>query len=189
MEFLKEYLSEETYSKVSEELTGKDLKLADLSKGEYVSKQKYNADLQTAETKSNDFESKLLTAQNDLKTAKTDLESAQAEIQSLKESAADTEKLKQDYESKLTDSEVKRVVDKSGAKDTDIVFGLLDRSKIKRTENGIDGVQEQLEHIKTDKSYLFGKNIGTGGSMGTPHNKSAVDDEKIREVMGLPKKG
>jgi hypothetical protein len=43
IEVLKDHLSEETYSAVAEELKDKDLKLADLSTGEYVSKGKYEA--------------------------------------------------------------------------------------------------------------------------------------------------
>ena len=43
MEFLKTILSEETFNKVVEELKDKEVKLADLSKGEYVSSAKYKS--------------------------------------------------------------------------------------------------------------------------------------------------
>lgn len=43
MDFLKEHLSEETYNALVKELEGKDIKLANLSQGEYISKGKFEA--------------------------------------------------------------------------------------------------------------------------------------------------
>ena len=43
MEFLKEFLTEETYNAMAKELEGKEVKLANLSGGEYVSKGKFES--------------------------------------------------------------------------------------------------------------------------------------------------
>lgn len=43
MDFLKEHLSEETYNALVKELEGKDVKLANLSQGDYISKGKFEA--------------------------------------------------------------------------------------------------------------------------------------------------
>ena len=67
MEFLKEYLTEETFAKVQEELDGKDVKLANLKSGDYVSKDKYTA----LETSAENLKSQLLaksTAYDELMT-------------------------------------------------------------------------------------------------------------------------
>ena len=52
MEFLKEILGEELYTQVEAKLQGheKDVKIANLASGDYVSKSKYDADLQAKET-------------------------------------------------------------------------------------------------------------------------------------------
>lgn len=50
MDFLKEVLSEETYNALTDELKDKEVKLADLSKGEYVRKEKYDTDLKNLNT-------------------------------------------------------------------------------------------------------------------------------------------
>ena len=39
--------------------------------------------------------------------------------------------------------------------DENIILGLLDRDTIKVAENGLQGFTEQLETLKTDKSFLF----------------------------------
>ena len=65
IEVLKDHLSEETYSAVAEELKDKDIKLADLSSGEYVSKGKYDAletQLNNTQTLLTDTSAKLDTA-------------------------------------------------------------------------------------------------------------------------------
>lgn len=52
MEFLKEILGEELYAQVAAKLEGnKTVKLANLASGEYVSKAKYESDMQAKETR------------------------------------------------------------------------------------------------------------------------------------------
>ena len=65
IEVLKEHLSEETYNTVASELEGKDVKLANLSTGDYVSKGKYEAletQLNNTQTLLTDTSAKLETA-------------------------------------------------------------------------------------------------------------------------------
>src|SRR5690625_3210023 len=89
MEFLKELLSEETYQKLEEELQDKDVKLANLKTGDYVSVEKYNNTLK------------------DLDSTREELEQRTKDLTSLKENAnaseelkAQIEKLEQDFEQK-----------------------------------------------------------------------------------------
>ena len=80
IEVLKDHLSEETYSAVAEALKDKDIKLADLSGGEYVSKGKYEA---------------LETQLNNTQTMLTD---TSAKLETALQNAGDNDALKQEIE-------------------------------------------------------------------------------------------
>ncbi len=55
------------------------------------------------------------------------------------------------------DNALSKMLSSCGARDADIVGKLLDRTIIKLGEDGkLVGVSEQLEKLKTDKSFLFG---------------------------------
>ena len=188
IEVLKDHLSEETYSAVAEELKDKDVKLADLSSGEYVSKSKYDA---------------LETQLNNTQTLLTD---TSAKLDAAIQSAGDNEALKQDlenlkntnqtevanltaqYESKLKNAAVMAELTKAGANDPKDILPHLNMEAITVSDNGIVGLSDQLEPIKTAKPYLFKGEVKPGAS-GLPHDKggdNTAEINKMRAVMGLP---
>lgn len=101
------------------------------------------------------------------------LTSNQAELNTLKESAKDNTELTQqltELQTKFDESEKNSIAamadkDKSyaiqsalreaNALDDSLVIGLLDKDTIKVTDEGVQGLKEQLEQIKENKSFLF----------------------------------
>lgn len=101
------------------------------------------------------------------------LTSNQAELNTLKESAKGNTELTQqltELQTKFDESEKNSIAamadkDKSyaiqsalreaNALDDSLVIGLLDKDTIKVTDEGVQGLKEQLEQIKENKAFLF----------------------------------
>lgn len=190
MEFLKDYLTEETYAKVSEELAGKDdVKLANLKSGEYVSKDKYAALEGTVSELREQLSSKS-TAYDELLTKAGDNEALKTEIENLKTSSQEQlDKTTATYEAKLKTAAIKNEVIQAKAKDVNDILGQLDFNKITMENDELTGLSEQLETLKTNKPYLFTdeQKPGKGGlSHGDPDD--TADENAIRATLGLPLK-
>ena len=188
IEVLKDHLSEETYSAVAEELKDKDIKLADLSGGEYVSKGKYEAletQLGNTQTLLTDTSAKLETA---LQNA-GDSEALKQEIENIKNTnKTEVANITAQYESKLKNAAVMAELTKAGANDPNDILPHLDMGAITVNDKGIVGLTEQLEPIKTAKPYLF-KGDPKPGASGLDHGKggdNTAEINKMRAVMGLP---
>ena len=189
IEVLKDHLSEETYSAVAEELKDKEIKLADLSSGEYVSKSKYEAletQLNNTQTLLTDTSSKLETALQNV----GDNEALKQEIESIKNTnQTEVAKITAQYEAKLKNAAVMAELTKAGANDPKDIMPHLDLDAITISDNGIVGLTDQLEPIKTAKPYLF-KGETKPGASGLPHDNGNGDNKaelnKMRAVMGLP---
>ena len=173
---LKEHLTEETFNQVTTELEGKDLKLADLSQGGYVSKSKYD----TAITD----------AANHKRTAekwKEDHDTLKADFDAYK-TTADGEKAA--GEKKLIGAMIQTELVKAKARDIEVVMPLIDAEKVTRTDAGLEGLKEQLDDLKGSKAYLFEvEDQGGGkGKSGLEHGAGdgPSDEEKIKRIMGLP---
>lgn len=77
------------------------------------------------------------------------------------------------------------------AKDADIVFGLLDRSKIAFGEDGkLQGLDEQLQNLTKEKAFLFDVEdpgdkgaTGTGKSGGDKGKKTDAIDDQLAGVF------
>lgn len=74
-----------------------------------------------------------------------------------------------------------------GIVDVDVALTLIDKSKVKINDNGVTGLKEELEALKTAKPYLFSeqKKGGAWGmqrSGGAPGNEKTARDE-MREAM------
>lgn len=188
IEVLKDHLSEETYSAVAEELKDKDVKLADLSSGEYVSKGKYEA----LETQLNNTQTLLTDTTAKLETAIKnggDAVALQQEIENIK-NANQTEvaNITAQYEAKLKTAAVMAELTKAGANDPTDILPHLNMDAITATDKGIVGLSEQIEPIKTNKPYLFKGEVKPGAS-GLNHgtgNDNTAEMNKMRAVMGLP---
>ena len=187
-EVLKEHLSEETYAAVTEELKDKDIKLADLSSGEYVSKGKYDA----LETQLNNTQTLLTDTSAKLETALQnagDNEALKQEIENIKNTnQTEVANITAQYESKLKNAAVMAELTKAGANDPKDILPHLDIDAITVNDKGIVGLAEQLEPIKTAKPYLF-KGETKPGASGLEHGKggdNTAEINKMRAVMGLP---
>ena len=188
IEVLKDQLSEETYNAVASELEGKDIKLANLSTGEYVSKGKYDA----LETQLNNTQTLLnnKTTELDALIAKAgDNQALKDEIESLKtKSQTDIANLTAQYDAKLKSAAVMAELTKAGANDPADILPHLNMDAITVNDNGIVGLSDQLEPIKTAKPYLF-KGEQKKGASGLPHGVGGDDkaeENKRRAIMGLP---
>ena len=188
IEVLKDHLSEETYSAVAEELKDKDIKLADLTSGEYVSKGKYDS----LETQLNNTQTLLTDTNAKLEAALQnagDNEALKQEIENIKNTnQTEVANITAQYEAKLKNAAVMAELSKAGANDPTDILPHLKMDAITITDNGIVGLTEQLEPIKTAKPYLF-KGDPKPGASGLAHggggdNKAELN--KMRAVMGLP---
>ena len=191
IEVLKDQLSEETYSAVEKELEGKDIKLANLSTGEYVSKGKYDA-LETQLNNTQTLLNNKTTELDDLIAKAGDNQALKDEIESLKsKSQTDIANLTAQYDAKLKSAAVMAELTKAGANDPADILPHLKMEAITVTDNGIVGLSDQLEPIKTAKPYLFktAQQPGQRGASGLTHGSGGDDKaeiNKMRAVMGLP---
>ena len=188
IEVLKDHLSEETYSTVAEELKDKDIKLADLSTGEYVSKGKYEA----LETQLNNTQTLLTDTTAKLETAiqsAGDNAALKQEIENIKNNnQTEVANITAQYEAKLKNAAVMAELTKAGANDPTDILPHLDMNTITVTDKGIVGLSDQLEPIKTAKPYLF-KGETKPGASGLDHGNggdNTAEINKMRAVMGLP---
>ena len=192
IEVLKDQLSEETYNAVASELEGKDIKLANLATGEYVSKGKYEA----LETQLNNTQTLLTDTSAKLETAiqnAGDNAALRQELENLKTTnQTNMDNLKNEYESKLKTAAVMAEITKAGANDPADILPHIDQAAITVTDKGCVGLSEQIEAVKTAKPYLFKavQQPGQSGASGLPHGGGGSDDiaeiNKRRAVMGLP---
>ena len=188
IEVLKDQLSEETYNAVAKELEGKDIKLANLSTGDYVSKGKYEA----LETQLNNTQTLLTDTSAKLEAAIAnagDNEALKQELENLKTTnQTNLDNLKTEYESKLKTAAVMAEITKAGANDPADILPHIDMSAVTITDKGAVGLSEQLETVKTSKPYLF-KGEPKPGASGLQHGSGGDDTaelNKMRTVMGLP---
>ena len=191
IEVLKEHLSEETYNAVAGELEGKDIKLANLSTGDYVSKGKYEA----LETQLNNTQTLLTDTSAKLETAiqsAGDNAALKQELENLKTTnQTNLDNLKNQYESKLKTAAVMAEITKAGANDPADILPHIDMNAVTTNDKGCVGLAEQLESIKTAKPYLFksAQQPGQRGASGLQHGAGGDDTaeiNKMRAVMGLP---
>lgn len=191
IEVLKEHLSEETYNAVAGELEGKDIKLANLSTGDYVSKGKYEA----LETQLNNTQTLLTDTSAKLETAiqsAGDNEALKQELANLKTAnQTNLDNLKNEYESKLKTAAVMAEITKAGANDPADILPHIDMSAVTINDKGSVGLSEQIEAVKTSKPYLFKatQQPGQRGASGLPHGSggdNTAELNKMRAIMGLP---
>lgn len=168
MDFLKEILGEDLYKQVETKLNDyngkaenkeKQVKIANLGTGEYVSKSKYD------------------TLQTDLENTKTSLNTANTTIADLKKSNEGNADLQQkiaNYETEKTNIEVRHKEEKSEmikkmaikdalynekAKHPELLISKFDLSKIVLDEKGekvVSGIEDQIKTNKETYKDLFG---------------------------------
>ena len=171
MEFLKDILGdlyESFESKVSEYNKAnpdKPVKLANLSEGGYVSKQKY-ADLEL-EAKGYKEKIKGLEGKPEITEDLTELKNTIKTLQ------GENKTLKQDYEGKIAEIRKNSAIDaallKARAIDPDMAKVKLDMNAIEMDESGnITGLSEQVEGLKKEYGFLFGDKAAYKPTNGNP---------------------
>lgn len=149
MEFLKEFLTEETYNAMAKELEGKEVKLANLSGGEYVSKGKF-------ESQSKEYsEAKQLIEK--LKGENANNEKMQSQIGQYE---AEIERLKSEAEKAKIESEFKVKLLEAKAKPNDIDYLMFkmqqNNPELKLDEQGhIKGIDDIVNGLKSSYSSNF----------------------------------
>lgn len=136
MEFLKAYLDEETYEKLEEQLKGKEseVKLANLSTGEYVARGKFN---------------KVEMELKALKKTQTDIETASlTESEKAQKAIAEVENLKKEFAIKYNRLEAEKILTQAGLTEEDY-------SEI--VESFVSDDKEKTVKLVTDFSNLITK--------------------------------
>ena len=169
IEILKDKLNEDTFKTVNDALKDTEGKLADISKGDFVSSSKYGAlQKQYDDTKALlDDKSK---EYDDLKKTAGDNTALQNQIDKLK---TDFENQRSDlvknYEAQIKKSKIEnRIISDYKPKDINDILPHLDFEKIKVNDDGINGLKEQMDELKKTKSYYF------GGDDGKPKDRKSV---------------
>ena len=193
LDFLKPYLGDELFAQVSTALAKSGLNIVNIADGSYIPKAKFdekltkidqlNADLATAQQQIKDEQAKNATV-NDLQGKVTQL-------------TADLAARDQQIAGMTMDYDIKDAVRASKPKDLDIVFGLLDRSKISKGDSGkLTGIDEQITALKESKGFLFESDKpdqgrgGFGGHQdilgggGKDESTNAAVNNAIRQMAG-----
>lgn len=169
MEFLKAILGDDLYKQVETKVNehngkaenkDKQVKIADLGSGNYVSKDKYDA------------------LQTDLNNTKTSLDTANTTIADLKKNNGDNAELQtkiSNYETQIANMEtankeekakmlkemaIKDALYNAKAKHPELLISKFDLSKImldEKGENVVSGIEEQMKSNKETYKDLFGE--------------------------------
>ncbi len=188
MEFLKAILGEELFTTFSEKVSAynesnpdKAIKIADLSTGLYVDKNKYDA----AISERDGYKGLLSQRDADIEDLKTKASSADdltTQLTALQDKyTKDTDDLQAQLKQTKFDSALDVALAGSGAKNTKALRALLDMEKISFKDDALHGFTEQLEQIKTENDYLFeaakpgatGMRHGSAGGSADPFVQSA----------------
>ena len=187
MEFLKEVLGEgyeafaQAVKQYNEKSPDKAVKLANLSEGGYVSKEKYAA----LEAEAGGYKEQLTGLREDFQKlqeeggGKAELDKKRSALQEKDDS--DTKALAEKLDAARLDIALDLSLIKAGARSTKALRGLLELDKIKLDGDELLGLSEQLEQVKKENSYLFQDAAPerTGMRQGGPAPGGATDFMKL----------
>lgn len=186
MEFLKGLLSEETYTSLVKELEGKDVKLADLSKGEYVSEDKYLRATKDVES----FKDQLKQRDSDLEALKKNSQLNEEQQKKLDDLQMKYESEKQEWEAKLQqnekDSALEIIIARSGTKDPVALKAHVSNfAKDAEYKDGvIVGLQEHItKRLGDDLKHLSGEAKAGGQPFKTPPKPEVTKEEIIKNQI------
>ena len=162
---LKELLGEELYNQVMEK-AGDKHKIAIVSDGSYIPKEKFDAKNEEVKSLNQQLQERD-TQLEELK--KIDAEGLQQKIQELQQ---ENETTKTEYEEKLQKQAFEHALENSLAgakvKNTKAVKALLDMDTIKLDGETLKGLDDQLKDLKESDPYLFDSEEGNNNNGGTP---------------------
>lgn len=178
MEELKKLLGEELFKQVEEKLGDKKIDI--VSDGQWIPKQKFD----DVNKEKNGYKEQIETLNTELgklKKAADDNKDIQEKIEKLEKEIGEKETA---MEALRKSGAIKLEVLKANPKDINDILPHIDENIIKINDDGITGLQEQIDRLKKDKEYLFNETepAGTGGSKGggakdkkDPPEKSIAD--------------
>ena len=185
MESLKELFGDKalTYDEFSKAVEAKKIKLADLSGGAYVSKEKLDAKIEELKAIQDSL------AEKDAALKKwdgVDLDKMKAENE------AKTEELNKQLAALKKQNAVETTLLAENIQDLKAIKAYIDFDTVKVDENGsVTGLKEQVEKLKTDKAFLFktqpnGQEDGAQKKVttGVPHdNQPGGTTTSIQDVI------
>lgn len=162
MDWLKEILGEELYNQLMAALGAhngkpenkeKQVKLADLGKGEYVSKEKYSA----LETDKGNLAEQLKTAQGLIEQLKKGTKEDEALQGKITEYETTVQNLQKQLAQEKLDAAVKIALLESGCRDVDyITFKLKEKGELSLDESGkVKGMEDKLAALRTQFPAQF----------------------------------
>lgn len=160
MEFLKEHLGEELYMQVAESLKDKGLKLADLSTGDYVSKGKYEAELNKNKT----LTQNMTELTDKVKTYEG------VDLEALKQQAITWEdKYNADMAKIKLETGIEKALIGAKARNMKAVKAMLNMDNIALDGDTVTGLEEQLSGLLKTDTYLF----------------NVADEQQTRQTTGV----
>lgn len=196
MEFLKEIFDGKSLSfeDLQRAVQEKGLKLADLSKGQYVDKQKFDNKLEEV----NNLQAQLNTANDTIK----DFQNTENDLKTLRQKAADYERDNQEWQNKYDNSikeyALREALMLAGARNPKAVAAVLDLTGAEFKEGKWDGLEDIINSHKEVETYMykseeadtnpppkFTKKSGEGGKALTVSDIMAISDsaERAQAIM------
>lgn len=193
MDFLKEIFGDKaiTFDEFSKGVESKKMKLADLSGGAYVSKEKLDAKIEELKT----VQASL--AEKDAALKKWD----GVDLDKLKaENDAKTEELNKQLSALKKQNAVETSLLTENIQDLKAIKAYIDFDTVKVADDGtVTGLKEQVEKLKTDKAFLFKvqpngqgetqtqRKVTTGVSLDNPPGTTGAETirDAIAERMGI----
>ncbi len=148
-ETLEQLLGEELYKQVTEKLG--DQKIAIVSDGNWIPKDKFNALNEQLKTANNTID--------DLKKSNKDNEALQTKVGEYETKVKDYEKQIQDMQFNYA---LEGALKGANARNIKAIKALLDLDKVSIDGDNLIGLEEQLKGLKESDSYLFGADTLNG---------------------------
>ena len=185
---LKDKLGEELFTQVNEKL-GEDEKLI-LNDGSYIPKEKFDE----ANEKAKQLENQISERDKQIEQLKNDTQASDELKSKIEELQEQNEKTKEELSNKLQqqrmESEIDKALLKNKARNPKAVKALLDLESVELNDDGVKGLDDQLNKIKKEEGYLF-EQEGKGSKAGEDfkgNNDNNFGDEtldRMRKIAGL----
>lgn len=198
MEFLKAILGDELYKQFEAavntyngkpENKDKQVKLADLSTGEYVGKGKYTA----LETEISNLKEQIKTNEKTIETLKKANKDNETLQQTIKDHETTIQTLKTTYEGKIKELTINTAIQSklTDAKYPELIVGKFDKSKLSLSEDGtqVYGIDEQLAAIKEQYKDLFTPVVTGKEPYNKEKNSTGVKNPWSKEHFNLTEQG
>ena len=177
MEFLKALFEDKslTYEELKAAVEKAGLKLADLSKGGYVDKQKFDNKVDEL----NNVQGQLTVANETIKS----IQKKDSDIETVRQKAADYDKDKQAWEEKTAimqkEFSLREELLLAGARNPKAVAAVLDISKAEFKEGKWEGLKDIIEEHRKSEDYLYRPTEETSSGNKNPKFSKSTDGNKV----------